>query len=291
MEPLIIAVTVVAAIVTLSSVGSKLGVAPPLILIVIGICFSYLPFMPAIEINPEWILIGVLPPLLYASAVSVPVVDFRRDLVAIGGLAVVLVVVTAVVIGVVLHLFIPGVPVTIGIALGAILSPTDAVATTIVKRLGAPSRVITMLDGESLLNDATALVLLRSAVAAAAVGLSVVDVTVDFLRAAAIATVVGAVVGWLGVRIRAHVHNVAANTTVSFLVPFAAYAPSEELHASGIVAAVVAGLVANQMAPHRLDARQRMYESANWKTVEIRLEGAGCLIMGLLLRGIAGHGL
>ncbi|MDR0416790.1 MAG: cation:proton antiporter, partial [Propionibacteriaceae bacterium] len=121
MEPLIVAVTAVAAIVALSSVGSKLGVAPPLILIAIGIGVSYLPFMPVIQLDPEWILIGVLPPLLYGSAISVPVVDFRRDLVAIGGLAVMLVVITAVVIGAVLHLFIPGLPLTVGIALGAIL--------------------------------------------------------------------------------------------------------------------------------------------------------------------------
>jgi CPA1 family monovalent cation:H+ antiporter len=287
-EHLFIAVIAVAVVVALSSAGSKLGVAPPLILIALGIAVSFLPFIPVIAIEPEWILIWVLPPLLYASAVSVPVVEFRRDLVAIGGLAIVLVVVTAFAVGSVIHLVLPDVPLAVGVALGAIISPTDAVATTIAKRLGAPSRVITMLDGESLLNDATALVLLRSAVAAAAVGFNVGAMTVDFIRAAAIAAAIGAVVGWLGVKVRKRIHNSGANTTVSFLIPFVAYLPSEELHASGIVAAVVAGLVVNQLAPHHLDALQRTQEQANWKTVEFLLEGAVFLLMGLQVRGIVG---
>jgi CPA1 family monovalent cation:H+ antiporter len=284
MEQLIIGVGAVIAIVAVTSLGSKVGIAPPLILIGLGIALSFLPDLSSLEVGPSWILVGILPPLLYASAVSVPVVEFRRDLVAIGGLAIVLVVGTAVVLGFVVHALIPGVPLPIGIALGAILSPTDAVATTIVKRLGVPSRIITMLDGESLLNDATALVLLRSAIAASAVGLNFVDVTVDFLRAAFIAAIVGALVGWLGVRVRSHIHNVAASTSVSFLIPFVAYVPSEELHASGLVAVVVAGLVSNLMSPHRLDAQVRMNESANWKTVEFLLEGAVFLLMGVQFR-------
>jgi CPA1 family monovalent cation:H+ antiporter len=281
-----VAVVAIAAIVALTSVGSKLGVAPPLVLILVGIGISLLPIMGEIRVPGDVILIGVLPPLLYASAVSVPVVEFRRDLVAVGGLAVVLVVGTALALGAALHLFLPAVPFTICVALGAIISPTDAVATTIVKRLGVPSRIVTMLDGESLLNDATALVLLRATTAGTAAGLSFVDISLEFVTSAVIATVVGAVVGWVAVRVRQYVHNPAANTAVSFIIPFVAYAPAEFMEASGLVATVVAGLVSNQLAPHRLAAQHRINESANWHTAEYLLEGAVFLLMGLQLKAL-----
>ncbi|MDR1808188.1 MAG: cation:proton antiporter [Propionibacteriaceae bacterium] len=290
---LVLAVIGIAAIVALTTAGSKLGIAPPLILILVGLAISFVPVAGQLDLPGdaigEVILIGVLPPLLYSSAVSVPVVEFRRDLVAVGALAVVLVVVTALGLGALLHLFLPAeVPFTLCVALGAIISPTDAVATAIVKRLGVPSRVVTLLDGESLLNDATALVLLRATTAAVALGADVdfsfTDVAWDFAQSAVLATVVGAIVGFLAIRVRQHVHQAAANTAVSLIVPFVAYVPSEELGASGLVAVVVAGLVSNQLAPHRLTARDRMNEDANWHTVEYLLEGAVFLLMGLQLK-------
>ncbi|MDR0960106.1 MAG: sodium:proton antiporter [Propionibacteriaceae bacterium] len=280
---LIIGVIAVIAIVALSVAGSKLGVAPPLILIVVGIGISLLPFVDPIPIDPQWILVGILPPILYSSAISIPVVEFRRDLVAIGGLAVVLVVATAVILGFVFHAFLPDVPLALCVALGAIVSPTDAVATTIIKKIGAPPRVVTMLDGESLLNDASALVLLRSAIAAVGVGVSFLDITLDFLYAAVAAAVIGAIVGWVSMRVRTHVHESGASTAISLITPFVAYVPSEEIGASGLVASVVAGLVANQMAPHRLSAQVRLNEAAAWHTVAFLLEGAVFLIMGIQL--------
>jgi CPA1 family monovalent cation:H+ antiporter len=287
---LIIAVVGVAAIVALTSVGSKLGVAPPLILILIGLGLSLIPIMGEIRVPGEVILMGVLPPLLYASAVSIPVVEFRRDLLAVGVLAVVLVVATAVVLGLALHQFLPVVPLNICIALGAIISPTDAVATTIVKRLGAPSRIVTMLDGEALLNDATALVLLRATTAGVAVSANAAlpfsDIAWEFGRSAAIAALVGAVVGVIAVRVRQRLREAAATTAVSLIVPFVAFVPSEALGASGLVAVVVAGLVSNQAAPHRLPANHRMTEDAVWHTVSYLLEGAVFLAMGLQFKSL-----
>jgi CPA1 family monovalent cation:H+ antiporter len=297
---LIIAVVAVAAIVTMTTVGSRLGVAPPLVIIVVGVGISLLPVMDPVLSNftvpGDVVLIGILPPLLYASAVSVPVVEFRRDLLAVGALAVVLVVGTAVGLGVLIYQFLGraplNVPLFVCIALGAIMAPTDAVATSIVKRLGVPSRIVTLLDGESLLNDATSLVLLKAALAGLVVTKggdfasgSVLTIAREFLVSAAIATAVGAVVGWLAIKLRARIANPAATTAASFIVPFAAFVPAETLHASGLVAVVVAGLVANQLAAHHLPARHRMNEEANWRTLEYLLEGAVFLLMGLQLRG------
>ena len=145
--------------------AGRLGVAAPLLLVLLGIGVSVLPWAPDVEIEPEWVLAGVLPPLLYSASAALPAMDFRREFGTIRGLSVVLVVDSSLVLGVFLAWALD-VDLAWGIALGAIVSPTDAVATSIVKRLGVSRRAVTMLEGESLLNDATALVLLRAAIAA-----------------------------------------------------------------------------------------------------------------------------
>ncbi|MDR0285422.1 MAG: sodium:proton antiporter [Propionibacteriaceae bacterium] len=278
-----LAVVVIAVVIALSAVSDRLGVAPPLILMLVGVGVSLLPFMSPVEIAPDWILAVVLPPLLYSAAIAMPTVEFRRDLTAVGGLAILLVIVSALVVGVIVHLVIPGIPWPIAIALGAIISPTDAAATRIARRLGVPSRVGIILDGESLLNDATALVLLRTAVAATAATVSVWGVALAFVWAALGAVGIGMAVGWAGVRLRRLVHDPAPATAISILLPFVAYLLSEAVDASGLVAVVAAGIVAAQLGPHHLDARQRISERANWHTLAFLLEGAVFLVMGLEL--------
>ena len=280
---MVIAVLAVAIVIALSAVSDRLGIAPPLILMLVGVGISFLPFMGPVEIDPEWILAGILPPLLYAAAISIPTVELRRDFSAVGGLAIVLVVLSAGALGVIFHWLIPGISLPLAIALGAILSPTDAAATTIVKRLGVPGRVGTILQGESLLNDATALVLLRSAIAATAASVTFWGVISDFLWAALAAVVIGVVVGWVGVQVRKLVHHSAPATAISLILPFVAYVPAEYVHASGLVAVVAAGITSAQLGPKNLDARQRIAERANWHTLEFLLEGAVFLAMGLEL--------
>ncbi|MCL2736427.1 MAG: cation:proton antiporter [Propionibacteriaceae bacterium] len=286
MEYMVLIFVVVAAVVALSTVSDRLGVAPPLILMLVGVGISFLPMVSIGPIDPEWILAVILPPLLYVGAISIPTVELRRDFSAVGGLAILLVVVSAIVLGFIIHWILPGVSLPLGIALGAILSPTDAAATTIVKRLGVPGRVGTILQGESLLNDATALVLLRSAIAAAGATVSMWHIVGDFLWAAGAAVVIGMVVGWAGVRVRRLVRDPAPATAISFLLPFVAYFPAELLHASGLVSVVAAGIVASQIGPKHLDARQRISERENWHTFEFLLEGAVFLGMGLELSGL-----
>lgn len=275
--------SVVVAIVAVNVLAPKAGVAAPLVLVLVGIGISFVPVVPAIEVEPEWILAGVLPPLLYSSAVSLPTMDFRRDFTAIGGLSVALVVVSSVALGFLFTAMVPGIPLSVGIALGAIVSPTDAVATSIVKRLGASPRVVTVLEGESLLNDASALVLLRSAIAATAASVSLWSVAGDFVLAVVVAVAVGFVVGLVGLFVRARLGRPSLSVAVSFVVPFVAYLPSELLGASGLVAVVTAGLVTGNGAAKYLRPQDRISEESNWRTIELLLEGGVFLLMGLEL--------
>ncbi|MBD8079553.1 cation:proton antiporter [Cellulosimicrobium arenosum] len=271
------------AVVGVNAVARRSGVAAPLLLVLLGVVISFLPFVPAVEVAPEWILAGVLPPLLYSSAVRMPTMDFRRDFTAIGGLSVVLVVVSSVLLGLLFTVLVPDLPLATGIALGAIVSPTDAAATAIVRRLGASPRVVTVLEGESLLNDASALVLLRSAVAATAASVSLWSVAGDFVLAVLIAVAVGFPVGLLGLFVRARLGRASLSTAVSFVVPFVAYLPAELLGASGLVAAVTAGLVTGNGSAKYLRPQDRISERSNWGMVEILLEGGVFLLMGLEL--------
>ncbi|GHJ42897.1 peptidase [Catellatospora sp. TT07R-123] len=286
MELLIIAVAAVVAVVVVNALARRTGVAAPLLLVAVGVAVSFLPFVPAVEVEPEVILAGVLPPLLYSAAVSLPAMDFRRDFTAISGLSVVLVVITSLLLGLLFAALVPGLGFAGGVAVGAIVSPTDAVATAIAKRLGAPPRVITVLEGEGLLNDASALVLLRSAVAATAAVVSVGSVIGDFLWAVTAAVVCGAVVGWLGLKARRRVGGATLSTALSFVVPFTAYLPAEHLHASGLVAVVTAGLVTGVGSARYLSPQDRLSERSNWHTVEVLLEGGVFLLMGLELFGL-----
>lgn len=281
MDVLLVAVVAAVVVVAVSALAPRVGVAAPLALVVIGLGVSVVPAVPAIELDPEVILAGVLPALLYGSAASFPSMDFRRDFTAISGMSVLLVVVSAVALGVVFSAMVPGIGLAGGIALGAIVSPTDAVATSIIKKLGAPRRVVVMLDGEGLLNDATSLVLLRSAVAATATTVSLWGVVGELVTAVLLAALVGVVVGRVGLWVRARLGQVALSTAVSFVVPFAAYLPAEALGASGIVAAVAAGLVTSALAARHLAPQDRVAEHANWRTVEGMLEGGLFLVMGL----------
>jgi CPA1 family monovalent cation:H+ antiporter len=282
-EYLTIAVAAAAVIIAVTALAPRAGVASPLVLVVLGAGVSLLPFVPAVEVPPELILGGVLPPLLYSAAVGLPSMDFRRDFAAIGGLSVTLVVISSVLLGLLFRWLIPGIDLATAIALGAIVSPTDAVATTIVKRLGASPRSSTMLEGESLLNDASALVLLRSAIAATAATVSLWEVVGDFAYAAGVAVLIGVPIGWVGLRIRKRLGHAALSTAMSFVVPFAAYLPAEELHASGLVAVVAAGLVTGNGSARHLRPQDRIAERSNWHTVELLLEGAVFLAMGIQL--------
>lgn len=267
-------------------VGRWAGIAAPILMVAVGVGGSFLPVFDDFVLDPEWILLGILPPLLYSAAVSMPAMHFRREFGAIAGLSVFLVIGTALALGLFFMIVIPDLGFAWGIALGAIVSPTDAVATSIIKRTPVSKRVVAILEGESLLNDATALVLLRTAIAAAAASFSFWGAVGTFAYAVVIAVLIGAVVGWLNLTVRRRATDPTVNTVLSFTVPFLAAIPAELLGASGLVAAVVAGIITGVGGPRVFSARNRLSDAQNWRTIELILEGLVFLFMGLQLTTI-----
>jgi CPA1 family monovalent cation:H+ antiporter len=280
---LVMTLVVISAAATLAP---RLRIPAPLILVVAGIGVSLIPGVPNVVIDPQIVLIGLLPPLLYASATSIPAMNVRREFRAISGLSVALVILSALALGALFAWLIPGLGYGWGVALGAILSPTDAVATSIIKGRGVPGRVAVLLDGESLLNDASALILLRTAVAATSLGFSFWPTLGSFALSVGVAVVVGKLAALANLAIRRRMRDEAVNTLLSFTTPFAAAIPAELLHGSGLVAAVVAGFVTGARAPRELPPGHRVSDARNWATIEIGLEGLVFLTMGLQLSTI-----
>ncbi|GAA2569479.1 sodium:proton antiporter [Winogradskya consettensis] len=288
-EFLVVIVTALMVIAAATLLGPRLRIAAPLVLVVIGVAASFLPMFASVDIEPGWILEGVLPPLLYSSAVSMPTMNFRREFGAIGGLSVILVVGSALLLGVFFMLAVPQLGFAWGVALGAIVSPTDAVATSIIKQAPVSRRVVAMLDGESLLNDATALVMLRTAIVASAASFSFWAAIGTFAYSVVVAVLIGWLVGWLNLVVRRRVTDPTVNTVLSFAVPFVASVPATLLGGSGLVAAVVAGLLTGIFAPRYLSPQNRLSDSQNWSTVELVLEGAVFLTMGVQIKSIIAH--
>src|SRR5699024_1002555 len=217
---------------------------------------------------------GVLPPLLYSAAVHMPVVDFRRELRTIGALSVVLVLVSAFGTGALLWWIFPELGFAAAVAVGAVISPPDAVAaTSIGRRLGLPPRLLMLLEGEGLVNDATALVLLRSALIMAFGGaLTPWEATGDFFFAVIAAVLVGLITAWVTVYVRAKLRDPVLDTAISIIVPFIAFIPAEAIGASGILAVVVAGLYTGHAAPQRFSAQARVSDRVNWSTIQFLFE-------------------
>jgi len=283
----VIAVGGVVSIVAVALFSQRLGVASPLLLVLAGAAIGALPRVSATDIQPEWILGGVLPPLLYSAAINMPTTDFRRNLKPITGLAVLLVAVSTGVAGILFHALLPQIGWPAAFALAAVLSPTDAVAATAVgRRLGLPSRLLAILEGEGLVNDATALVLLRSAVAAMGAGVTAGGVIGDFALAVVGAVAIGLVVGIVNVKIRQRISDPVMNTAISFVVPFIAYIPAEDFGFSGILAVVVCGLVTSDLAARYLRAEDRIAEETNWLTLAFLMEGFIFLLMGISLEDV-----
>ncbi|MCX7522138.1 sodium:proton antiporter [Microbacterium sp. STN6] len=287
MEYAAVGVFAIVVIVAVSAFSKQLGIAAPLLLVVAGLGFSFIPGAPTVDIPPWIILDAVLPPLLYASAVQVPLVDFRRNVGRISALSVLLVIVTSFGVGFVMYALIGGLDLGAAIALGAVVSPTDVVAaTTIARRLGLPARLITTLEGEGLVNDASALVMLKSAIAASGAGLSLLSVAGEFALSVSVAIVIGLAAGVLTVWVRSTLRDPILDTAISFTVPFIAFIPADMLNASGLLAAVVAGIYSGHRGASLFTAQTRLSERLNWRTVQFLLENGVFLLMGLELKAV-----
>ncbi|MEU8221815.1 Na+/H+ antiporter [Kribbella sp. NPDC048915] len=289
-------VALVAVVAAGAALAGRIGISAPLLLVVVGVAASYLPFIPRVELEPEVVLVGFLPPLLYAAAIRTSLIDFSKHRRSIGQLSILLVAFTTLGVGLVAWWLLGPIAESLGqkplplwaaFAIGAVVAPPDAVAATaIAKRVGMPRRIVTILEGESLMNDATALVCLRTAIAAAVVTPTIWDIGLDFLIAAGGGVLVGFAATFLLAKIRRRFTDPVLDTTLSLTAPFIAYIAAEEIHASGVLAVVITGLLLGHKAPLIQSAKSRMSERTNWRTFQFLLENAVFLLIGLQTRWI-----
>ncbi|MFC9284410.1 Na+/H+ antiporter [Streptomyces collinus] len=265
--------------------AARRGPVPaPLLLVAVGLAVSYVPGVPDYELDPEVVLPLLLPPLLYTSATDSSYLDLRAQFRPVALLSVGYVLFATVVVGWAAYVIIPGMPLTAALVLGAVVAPPDAVAATAVaRRVGLPSRITTILQGESLLNDATAITAYKVAVAAAVgAGATWAGGIREFLFAAVggvgIGLVLMAPLHWL----RTHLREPLIQNTLSLLIPFVAYGVAEQLHASGVLAVVVVALYLGHRA-WEVDFATRLQEEAVWKMVAFILESAVFALIGLQL--------
>jgi Na+/H+ antiporter len=288
MESIVDVVALVAISVLGAALARRLGFVAPLVLLVAGLALSFVPGMPEAHLDPDLVLIGILPPLLYTAALETSVPAFRRALRPILLLAVGLVLFTAFAVGIVLHVLLPQFPFAACVALGAIIAPPDAVsATAIAKRIGLPRRVVTILEGESLLNDASALVLVRVATAALA-GASVGfwPIAGQVVLKAGGGIVLGLAAAWIAAKLHRKIEDSLLDDAVSLLTPFVVVIVAEELKTSSVVAVVIAGLYLGHRMPYLLSPTSRLQMEAVWRMITFLLEGIVFLLVGLQLRTV-----
>jgi monovalent cation/hydrogen antiporter len=272
----------------LNAIARWLSVPYPIPLVVGGLVLGLLPGIPDIELEPDLVLVIFLPPLLYAAAFFSDLRALRSDLRAISIASVGLVLLTMGTVAVVAHEVI-GMSWALAFALGAIVSPTDPVAATaIMRQLGAPRRLVNFIEGESLVNDATALVAYRVAVAAAVGGtFSAVDAGLEFLGAAAGGIAIGLVVALVVGEIRRRLDDAPTEITISLLTPYAAFVPADELGLSGVLAAVTAGVYLGWRAPELITPQTRLQATAVWEILTFLLNATLFILIGLQLPVIA----
>jgi monovalent cation/hydrogen antiporter len=276
---------ILAAVAALALLSRKLPVPYPILLVLGGLALALIPGLPRVPLNPDLVFLFFLPPLLYPAALFTSWRDFHANLRPILFLAIGLVLFTTTAVAFLAHYFIEGFPLAAGFVLGAIVSPPDAIAATaIAERLRIPRRIVTILEGESLVNDATALIALRFAVIALATGtFSLGSATVQFFRVSIGGMAVGLVVGWLSARITKPIDDPPIEFTLSLLTPFAAYLLAEQLHVSGVLAVVIAGLYYGWHLPELTSSRTRLQAGPVWEMFEFLLNGFIFLLIGLQL--------
>jgi Na+/H+ antiporter len=271
----------VAVVVLGSLVARRLNVPVPVVLVLAGLGYAVLPG-PNIELDPDLVFVAVIPPLLYAAAIEASLIDIRANRRPIASLSVGLVLATAFAVGAVLNTVVPGLPFAAALALGAAVAPPDPIAALgVARRAGLPPRLLTLVEGEGLLNDATALTAYQVAVAAATgAGFSMLHASGQFALAAAGGVAVGLAVAWLARQLYRRLDDPLLETVVSLATPFAAYLAAEQVHASGVLAVVVAGLWVSHSSPTIISAATRLQALGVWRLIALLLEGLVFLLIG-----------
>ncbi len=274
-----------------TSIARRLNWSAPLVLVAVGLVVSFIPGVPEFELDPHLILVLVLPPLLYSAALDSSYLNIRANLRPIGLLAVGLVLFTTFVVGVTASLVFPDLPFAAALVLGAVVAPPDAVAAVAIgRKLGLQRRAMTLLVGESLINDATALTAFKVAVAAAAgAAMHPVQGVGMFLLVTAGGIAIGLVVGVVVRFLRKRLCEGVLESALGLLVPFGAYLLAEEAaHVSGVLAVVVAGLYIGHHSP-RGTYTTRLQDAAVWRSVDVLLESFVFALIGLQVSAIVGE--
>jgi monovalent cation/hydrogen antiporter len=281
-------VGLLAVIAALLVAAPILRIPYPIFLVLGGLALGFVPGMPSISLPPDVVLIAVLPPLLYSSAFFTSLRDLRANSVAIGMLAIPLVIVTMTVVAVVAHQWVDGMSWSAAFVLGAIVSPTDPIAATaIMRRLGVPRRVVTIVEGESLVNDGTALVLYRVAVVAAVSGaFSFWNASWHFLWAVVGGVGVGLVVGYLVAAVRRRLDNPPVEVTIALMTGYFAFIPANAIDASGVLAVVTAGVYLGWRTPELTSVQSRLQGVAVWEILTFVLNALVFALVGLQLSRI-----
>ena len=280
-------ITLVIGIVVIASVADRLRIAYPILLVVAGIGVALIPINHRIHLDPDLVLLVFLPPLIYDASLDTSARELRTQLRPILSLAVGLVLATMVTVAVVIHSLVGGMSWAVAFTLGAIVSPPDSVAATqIAGKLGLPRRLVTILGGEGLMNDATALTAYQVAVAAVGSAFTVADVFGKFFFAVAVGVGIGLAVGWLGSRMLRTTETPVIENTVLLILPFAAYLPADKVGASGVLAVVATGLYFGRYGSPSLTPAARLQQREIWDLIVFLLTGMSFLLVGLELRPI-----
>src|SRR2546421_3511583 len=272
------------AVALLAIVARKIRIPYPILLTIGGVVLALIPGLPAIHLDPQLVFNLFLPPLLYPAAVYTSWRDFRANLRSILPLAIFLVLLTMTATAYLFHALV-GLPLAVGFVFGAIVSPPDAVAAlAATQHLRVPRRIIVILEGESLINDATSFISFRFAVAAVMTGaFSLGQASIQFVLVAAGGICVGLAVGWLATQIQRRLDDPPVQTMFSLLTPYVAYFGGEKLHVSGILAVVIAGMYYGWRAPRILSGRMRLQALPVWEMVVFILNGVLFMLIGLEL--------
>ncbi|MEU3607686.1 Na+/H+ antiporter [Streptomyces sp. NPDC035033] len=270
--------------------GERLGLPAPVLMTLLGIVLAFLPFVPNVDIPPEFILPLVLPPLLYASVQRTSWRQFAANRRPIFLLAVALVFVTTAAVGAVADVLVPGIPLAAALALGALVAPPDPVAATAVAgSLGLPRRLVSILEGEGLFNDVTAIVLYHVAIAAVVSGeFSWPKALGELVLSAVVAVAVGLALGWLANKLMGFLGDATLQTGLTLLVPFVSYVLAEELHGSGVLAVLVTALFLAEYAVDADDVMGRLAGQTFWEVVDTLVTGIAFGLIGLELIHVFG---
>ena len=285
METLSAVLLILVAIAIVYEIARRIGVPYPTLLVLGGLGLAFIPGLPRIELQPDLVLLVFLPPLLFTAAAESPIRDLRANLAPLLRLSIGLVLFTMVVVAVVAHALVPGLSWAAAFTLGAIVGPTDALAaTTVFRRLGTPRIIRTLIEGEALFNDATALVAYRTAALAAISGTFILSESlVGFVVAGVGGILIGAVVGRVSGEILRRLDDPPVEVLISVVIPFAAYLPADRLGLSGVLAAVTAGLVIGGRLGTILTPSSRVLWLTTWKMIGFVLNGFVFVLIGLEL--------